>query len=630
MGAGGSFRSRTKVTQSVETCDDTCDVDERKVFKLESRILQLEDLLRSQSGRLGELETSLSCMQKEGQRTVSVLQYNILASYLGRNTQPWFLYGASITPEARKTLLARFIEKDINDRPKYLWPAYAQGILSAEEISAVEEQDQYFDWERRKWKLVSEIREADVDIISLVELDQLDFFASSLKDSWDGVFQKRPRSNSPDGCGVFWRRSKFEMVSWLGVDLVDGSDAQGREYRDRSCVLLLLRFRACRRSLVIVCTHLAKDPDNRAQTAIRVRQVTQIMQSLTAFTKEHEVTDAPVILCGDLNSRHFGEIRGIARTVWQIKGVPIHPFLWNASDVPTGPTSVTKARQCRIDVVQFMPSQLEMIEVKPVPKLTNGEVIPNCMHPSDHFPVCVRFKVKDDYQKHKETARSWLECVAGRQKVHPLTEAELIHAFEFFDRDGSKYIHRHDMEEACVELHSNVDVDVQRLLLDCFPDRQISYENFVRAYEARLNHHRMRCVGDLEHAFQFFAEGSTRISKETLKVVFREITPVSFSDHEVQEMIDKLHGSPNEEDVLYEDSVDLQRFCEVVCHATFPHRTTQETRRLETCPVRSRSESKDLASRLSELNDCIKRRSLSGSFSPAMIDEAFRLPFELR
>ena len=29
----------------------------------------------------------------------------------------------------------------------------------------------------------------------------------------DSVFRKRPRANSADGCGIFWRRSKFELVA---------------------------------------------------------------------------------------------------------------------------------------------------------------------------------------------------------------------------------------------------------------------------------------------------------------------------------------------------------------------------------------------------------------------------------
>mmetsp|Transcript_1659 Transcript_1659/g.5663 ORF Transcript_1659/g.5663 Transcript_1659/m.5663 type:complete len:332 (-) Transcript_1659:57-1052(-) len=269
---------------------------------------------------------------------------------------------------------------------------------------------------------------------------------------------------------------------------------------------------------------------------------------------------------GDLNARHFAEIRGLARTVWQVRGSPIHKFLWSASDVPTGPTSITKARQSRVDVVQFLSSQLEVLEVKPVPKLAPGEVIPSERHPSDHLPVWVRFRVKDNYQTHKECAMAWLECVTGREKLHPLTEAELNVAFEFFDRDRSSKIHRHDLEEACLDLQCNVHADVQVCLLDCFPEQQISYEHFVKAYEVRLSAERMRCIGELEHAFQYFAKDGNKISVSRLEEVFREITPISFENDEISQMIERLNVQPGQ------DYVDLRSFCEVVCKASFPHK----------------------------------------------------------
>jgi len=572
-------------------------------------VSKLEALVSKQNDRISELQQVVTSVQRDCRRTVSVLQYNILASYLGLNTQPWFLYGADISGEERERIFARYYERDSSGRQKYSWPETAEGILSPMQIRSVNEQNSYFCWDQRKGKLVEEIRDLDMDVLSLVELDHHPFFAQCLGDVWDSVFHKRPRAASLDGCGVFWRRSKFAFISSQGIDFVDGNDAKGHAQRDRSCLMVLLRWRACSTPLIVVSTHLAKDPDKRAQTAIRVRQVSQIMEALTDFSESSGAVDAPVILLGDLNARHFGEIRGIARTVWQIKGSPIHKFLWNASDVPTGPTSVTKARQCRIDVVQFIPTLLEVVEVLPVPKLPEGEVIPNAKHPSDHFPVCVRFRMKDTYQQNREIARSWLECVAGREKLHPLTESELITAFEFFDRDRSSLIHRHDLEEACIDLQGNYSVDVQRMLLECFPSHQINYENFVRAYEARLSAERMRCIGDLEYAFQFFAkdQDASRIHVETLEAAFREITPVSFSDVEVKEMIGRIKRTES-------PYVDLHGFCEVVALANFPHKARRTSRLIEDpSVVKQRMRTKELAKRLNNLNETI----FSGSVSDA-------------
>lgn len=572
---------------------------QRSADKTQIRIAALEDQVREQRNRIKHLEQILSSVQKDGRRSVSVLQYNILASYLGMNTQPWFLYGAELTEEDRNAIIARYYEKHPDGSSKYLWPAYVEGILTPAEISEVERQNElYFKWEIRRTKLIDQLRCFDADVISLVELDQHDYFMQCIGDEWDSVFHKRPRCASLDGCGLFWRRSKFELLAQQAIDMIDGSDAKGRAKRDRSCIMVLLRWVGLPAStppLVCVSTHLAKDPYDKTQTALRVRQVTQIMATLTEFTKLHGATESPVVLCGDLNARHLGEIRGIARTVWQIKGDPIHKFLWSASDVNTGPTSITKARQCRIDVVQFLSSHMEVLEVTPVPRLCAGEVIPNAEHPSDHFPVCVRFRIKDTYQKHRECAKAWLECVLGREKVHPLTDDELWQAFEFFDREGSDYIERYDFEEACTDLHSGLSEEVIASLLECFPNQKISYSNFIRAYEARLSSHRLRSIGDLEAAFRFFAGDSGVVELKKLESVFRDITPVSFSDEEVKEMILRLNIKEGQE------YVNLHDFCEVVCHATFPHRQVH-MQRMKTQFTRAVSPGSDL-----DENTCFNR-----------------------
>eukprot|EP00931_Biecheleriopsis_adriatica_P038222 TRINITY_DN21916_c0_g1_i1.p1 TRINITY_DN21916_c0_g1~~TRINITY_DN21916_c0_g1_i1.p1 ORF type:complete len:647 (-),score=110.17 TRINITY_DN21916_c0_g1_i1:44-1984(-) len=610
MGSGLCSRSSETLVQAVSKSefgrDNACGSRDRAQDDssfLASRVEALEKQLKRQALQLQEMQMALHSVSRDSRRTVSVLQYNVLAAYLGKNTQPWFLYGAEVSPAAREKIFSRFYAKGPDGKPSYPWPRYVEGILPPAEIAEIERIDtEHFNWEKRSIKLIDQIRSLDADVISLVELDHFPFFARCLDDGWDSIFQKRPRKASADGCGIFWRRSKFSLIDSKGFDMVDGSDDRGLEKRDRSCLMALLRWRASssqQKNLVVISTHLAKDPYNRAQTAIRVRQVAQIMASLTEFTAAHSVQDCPVVLLGDLNAHHLGEIRGIARTVWQIKGAPIHKFLWGASDVNTGPTSITKARQCRIDAVQYLSSHMEVQDVAPVPRLPPGEVIPNDEHPSDHFPVCATFVIKDTYQKHREYARAWLECVAGREKFYPLADEELRDAFEFFDRDKSGQIHRHDLEEACLDLHCvQFSVDVQSLLLSCFPDKQISYENFLRAYEARLSAERMRCIGDLECAFRYFAGGKSEIQLSCLETAFREITPISFSDAEVKEMICRVTAGRSLDS---QESVKLRDFCEVVCRSTFPRRNAPDLRSFTS----ARSSTKEIGSRLQDLHEAI-------------------------
>ena len=106
-------------------------------------------------------------------------QYNILASYLGDNRQPWFLYGLpDLTEERRDQILALFYAK--NSDGSYAnagWPHYVSGVLSDEEQRLVEEVDaRDFAWAVRRDELLKRILSTEADVLSLVELDQYEEF----------------------------------------------------------------------------------------------------------------------------------------------------------------------------------------------------------------------------------------------------------------------------------------------------------------------------------------------------------------------------------------------------------------------------------------------------------------------
>ena len=104
----------------------------------------------------------------------SVAQYNILAGYLGNNTEPWFMYGVDMPPERRAQVIAKHGERGADG--KYVnvgWPNYVRGILSDDEIGKVEAVDKAdFSWATRRVRVVEQIRGLDADVRSLVEWDE--------------------------------------------------------------------------------------------------------------------------------------------------------------------------------------------------------------------------------------------------------------------------------------------------------------------------------------------------------------------------------------------------------------------------------------------------------------------------
>ena len=83
-----------------------------------------------------------------------IMQYNVLAKRYARNMEPWFLYDGlrSEGDEDRaKAILARHAARRPDGSYAYAgWPKYAEGILTAKELEAVEKRNERdFPFERR-------------------------------------------------------------------------------------------------------------------------------------------------------------------------------------------------------------------------------------------------------------------------------------------------------------------------------------------------------------------------------------------------------------------------------------------------------------------------------------------------
>jgi Ca2+-binding EF-hand superfamily protein len=286
------------------------------------------------------------------------------------------------------------------------------------------------------------------------------------------------------------------------------------------------------------------------------------MKHLTEFTMQHTAIEVPVVLMGDLNAQHFGEVRGIARTVFQVSNHPCHNFLFRCADVPTGPTSMTDCRKVRIDAVMFQPKHLKVLGIH-VPHLKGR--IPDEIHPSDHVAVRVKFEVKADHLKMQECARAWLECVTGTSRLLPMTDREIKRAFSFLDRDSTSKITKRNLQEGIVELDMGnvLPRERQMRLLDCFPNQVITYQEFISAYEIKFNASRMGNIGDLEQAFGFFdSDNDGKITADDVYAAFSEIVPIDFTEAEVETMLAHLSDD-------WKEGLDIHTFCEALCKINF-------------------------------------------------------------
>ena len=91
-------RARGPALQGAAPRWDAGDAGEKDTAALLARMQRLEERLAAGEerarARISELEERLTVVEKRARVCIRVAQYNVLASYLGNNREPWFLYGA--------------------------------------------------------------------------------------------------------------------------------------------------------------------------------------------------------------------------------------------------------------------------------------------------------------------------------------------------------------------------------------------------------------------------------------------------------------------------------------------------------------------------------------------------------
>eukprot|EP00562_Extubocellulus_spinifer_P012958 CAMPEP_0178552468 /NCGR_PEP_ID=MMETSP0697-20121206/7313_1 /TAXON_ID=265572 /ORGANISM="Extubocellulus spinifer, Strain CCMP396" /LENGTH=780 /DNA_ID=CAMNT_0020185347 /DNA_START=96 /DNA_END=2435 /DNA_ORIENTATION=+ len=241
---------------------------------------------------------------------------------------------------------------------------------------------------------------------------------------------------------------------------------------DRVALFALLRHVATNRRLIFASTHLARNPEDSRKTQERARQVAQLLYQATVFAAEHGVLgaggatvdvgshsggggdevqlleggegeEAPLILAGDLNEVNIRHLATLARVKCGLAAMSCHPFLYTSrsasSLVPTterapyAPTSITSCRSFRIDYVLLQPSLFDVCRTVPVPLATNAtrtddggggeeeeeeecamsddDFIPNELHPSDHFPVAFKLRLRGWRSSAEGCAAYWAKTV---------------------------------------------------------------------------------------------------------------------------------------------------------------------------------------------------------------------------
>lgn len=269
--------------------------------------------------------------------------------------------------------------------------------------------DEALDWKTRKYRIVEEIVEYCPDVICLQEVDHFHFLTQVLgTQGYVGMFFPKPDSpclyingnNGPDGCAIFFRQNKFDLLKKESRVL-----ELWRVQSNQVAVLAILRIRETGQEICIATTHL-KARTGALLSTLRNEQGKDLLH----FINKH-CEGRPLILCGDFNAEPSEPVYS---TVLGHKALALSSAYADVDgDSELGTTAARepayttwKIREegevCHtIDYVFYSKSALNVEAALQFPtgeELGEGKA-PSFRYPSDHFSLVCDFRIGGNTSK---------------------------------------------------------------------------------------------------------------------------------------------------------------------------------------------------------------------------------------
>ena len=255
-------------------------------------------------------------------------------------------------------------------------------------------------WHRRKYLLIEEILHINADVICLQEVDHFAFFKQILFHvGYTGHFFPKPwspclnapDSNGPDGCALFYRSSRLELVRKQTLNLLERDDKETNQV----CLMGEFKDKVTDREFVVVTTHFKAKPEYHQ---VRFHEGVFMEKNVESFR-----SGKPVLICGDFNAEPTEDVvkyyqasalelqsaytqlsesgcENPAYTTWKIRG----------SKTPGG----KEKEACHtIDYMWYQPKHMGVTSLLSIP--SGDEIGPNRLpswhYPSDHFSLAADF-----------------------------------------------------------------------------------------------------------------------------------------------------------------------------------------------------------------------------------------------
>lgn len=257
------------------------------------------------------------------------------------------------------------------------------------------------DWKTRRYRIVEEIVEYCPDVICLQEVDHFNFLTQILAtQGYVGMFFPKPDSpclyingnNGPDGCAIFYRRNKFDLLKKETRVL-----ELWRVQSNQVAVLALLRVQETGQEICVATTHL-KARNGALLSTLRNEQGKDLLDFVTRHSQGR-----PVLLCGDFNAE---PCEPVYATVLNYKPLALNSAYADldtsvkssAAREPAYTTWKIREEGEVCHTIDYVFYSKDTLKVEAALNFPTGEEIgegraPSYRYPSDHFSLVCDFRI---------------------------------------------------------------------------------------------------------------------------------------------------------------------------------------------------------------------------------------------
>lgn len=232
-------------------------------------------------------------------------------------------------------------------------------------------------WFYRADLIASNISQVQPDIIGFQEVTWLHYgYLQEIMPGYDSVITYRDDFILSEGCPIFYRTDKFELIDKGSFWLSETPDVMSKDWGSayyRICSYTILKQKSNGKSFVVFNTHL----DNVSDQA-RIKGISVVLKKIQQFN------DLPAFMMGDFNAKPNSETLNAITQHFDDAQI-VAPI---TEDGCTYQDWGAKLNAVRIDYIVASKGKMTISEYGVCKNLYDG------IYPSDHFPIYIKATLK--------------------------------------------------------------------------------------------------------------------------------------------------------------------------------------------------------------------------------------------